>query len=222
MNNNYVSDETRGLITIATENNVIVKPLEKQFNIMLKAVAQADRATWTFYKAVATIINDELYKLDDCETVKAFCEKWKISAPIATRAKWGVDNLKVLKEYGYNESNITLSKSYILSRLAENQKVFLDMLQEKEEEGFLTKVGETELERRIKEFKKMVDKAINGDTEEEAVNESEEAVNESEKAEAESVADEKIKGVISGGYLNLSIGLKVYNISLEDLEEYRV
>jgi len=215
-----INDETRGLIKINQDNNLMAKPLAKQFDSMLKAVAEADRATWKFYTALANIIDNELYKLDNCETVKEFCEKYKIAQPLATRAKLGVKNLKVLAEYGYDEKNITVSKSYILARLGENQKAFLEYC--KQNKIDLSALGEKGMELKIKEYITFVNGAIDNGTETTG-NENNTAENENNTAENESKTENKGDSIrLDDGMVYISLKGKLYAIELEDLKDYEV
>lgn len=217
-NNNFITQDTKNLIITAQENNQVSKPLAKQFTIMLNAIASADSATWKFSKALATIVNDELYKQNGIESANQFAKTYHISQPLLSRAKYAVENLKVLANYGYDENNISVSKSYILSRLAENQETFLNYCVKT---GFnIAMHGEKALTEKIKEFIEKVVKPATDESTQETESNQETETDETETEE--SYNDDRIKAVIEDDMLYITIGKKLYAIPQDELKEYEV
>ena len=137
------------LVVFTNDYQVTNKELNTNLKKMLEAMNRAEKSTWDYARALYNIIKDELYK-DDFKTLKAFGEKLGISAPIMTRVKNGVPNMETLSWYGYNENNITLSKSYILFTLGENQTAFLNYA--KDNNIKLDVISESKMVSIIKEY----------------------------------------------------------------------
>ena len=145
------------LVVFSNDYQVTNKQLNTNLKIMLDAMNGYERSTWKFAHALYNIIENELY-VDDFKTLKAFADKLGIAGSILSRVKFGIPNMETLKKYGYDESNMTLSKSYILYRLEDNQVAFLEWC--KKHNVKLDLISEKKMVSFIDEFVGKQDKAI--------------------------------------------------------------
>ena len=192
------------IILIENANQLVNKDFRKELSTMLKAMQGMTKNTWNYAKSMHKIIVNELYK-EDCKDIKTFAKFISVAPSLITKYCHAVECLPLIEKYGLTEENFTASKANIIYSLGENLDYVLQYAVD--HDAHLERMSEQEMVKYIKELLN-IDEA--------------EAEAEEEAEATESKADDKIKGIIEDGFLNLAIGEKFYSIPLEDLEDYRV
>lgn len=165
------------------ENNLIVsnnlnqlqnKSLKKELVTILKAMENISKSTWTYAKAMHTIVEDELY-IDDYKNIKEFAEKCvKVAPSTMTKYTNAVKGMKELEKFGYTENDFTVSKANILYTLGENMKAYVEYA--KANNFRIDLMSEKEMVNNIKKYLNGNDEAIENGSSENASSEEKEEI----------------------------------------------
>ena len=210
MTTNKKAQQTSTSLVPITEDNLNTLTC-KQFKVnvskMIKAELSLNKDMWAYAIAVNNIVVNKYYE-EDCKTLQGFAERMGVEKGVITKYTASVNCiLNVLGKYGYDMTNLTYSKSYLLSTLKDDVDEFISSYNKD-----LTKVTMRELEEKVREVKNNK----KGVVEVKASNENMEEPTEEEKREELPT----FTGRYDDNEVWFTIGKKKYVIPMRDLKHY--
>lgn len=183
--------------------------LVKEVNTMIKAFNGLNKSTWQYAYACYNVIERKLYE-DDFKNIDEFAKAVGTTKSVMSKYYNGVKCYLEIFKGRYTEEEMTVSKCYLISTLNEDVYNFLSWLPK---ETKLELISIRQLEELIKKFKDLMKGTDRTETEETETTET-------ETEETDNL--NYIDAIIEDNFLMVTIKNKVYQIPLNELEDYRV
>lgn len=181
--------------------------LVKEVNTMVKAFNGLNKSTWQYAYACYNVIEKKLYQ-DDFKNIDDFAKALGTNKSAMSKYYNGVKCYLEIFKGRYTEEQMTVSKCYLISTLQDDLYNFLSWLPKETQLDLITI---RQLEELIKKFKDMMKGTERTETEETETTETEETDN-----------INYVDAILEDGFLMVTIRNKVYQIPLNDLEEYKI
>ena len=191
-------------------NSLVNKELKVNVREMLTASAGVSKNVWKYAIAVHNIVSGDMFK-DDFKSLDGFAKAMDTNKSVLSKYDNAVDCIQnKLGEYGYDMTNLTYGKAYVLSTLGEDLTGFMS----KYSNVKFNMMAQSQIEELVKKFKKAKDDSIDNKAEDET--ETEEV-----EVEVETKVNE-ITAIIEDGLMKFTYRKKDYIIPVKELKQYIV